>query len=79
MIPYNYIYLTNNSIITCDTKTKLVPYTKNKKIKNYKFDLNNDLYLKKIYNYEINNIEIPIYLLSNYTNEIKVDLKIVPL
>ena len=80
VIPYNYMYLTNNNFTTCDKKTKLVPYIMNinnltfkKKINNSRFDLNNELYLKNIYNYKNN---IPIYLLSNNSSEIKVNLKV---
>lgn len=79
VIPNTSSYITNNNIITCNN-TKLIPYeitSKNKKqFKNYSFNLNNDLYLKNIYNYEINDINIPIYLLSKYINEIKVNLEI---
>jgi hypothetical protein len=74
------MYLTNNNFTTCDKKTKLVPYIMNinnltfkKKINNSRFDLNNELYLKNIYNYKNN---IPIYLLSNNSSEIKVNLKV---
>lgn len=79
VIPYNLSYITNNNIITCNN-TKLIPYRMNGKnkiqIKNYNFDLNNNLYLKNIYNYKMNDIKIPIYLLSKYINEIKVNLEI---
>ena len=76
VIPYDFSYITNNTFMTCN-KTKLIPYEingKNKKqIKNFSFNLNNELYLKNIYNYEN---KIPIYLLSKYINEIKVNLEI---
>ena len=55
-------------------------------IKNKIIDLNNhgsimkedlnELYLKNIYNYNINDIDVPIYLLLNNTNEIKVSMKV---
>ena len=48
VIPYNLSYITNNNIITCNN-SKLIPYKINGRnkiqIKNYNFDLNNELYL----------------------------------
>lgn len=82
VIPYHLINLTNNIIITSN-KTNLVPseininHQINKiKLKNYSLRLNNELYLKNIYNHKMNKIKIPIYLLSKYKNNIKVNLKI---
>jgi hypothetical protein len=82
VIPYDLINITNNTIITCNN-SKLIPYTMNvnhqtnkKKYKNSSFNLNNELYLKNIYNYKMNKIEYPIYLISNFKNDIKVNLKI---
>jgi hypothetical protein len=68
-------------------KTKVNPgIIKSYFIKNKIIDLNNqgsiikkdliNLYLKNIYNYQINDINIPIYLLSNNLDKIKVSMKV---
>ena len=80
VIPIESINLTNNIIVTCDTKTKSIPFKMtmnhlNYKKMDYKLELNSELYLENIYKYKKNNIETPIYLLSNEFNQIKVNLK----
>jgi hypothetical protein len=68
-------------------KTEINPETiKGCIIKDKIIDLNNhcsiikddleQLFLKKIYNYEIDENSIPIYMLLNNTNEIKVNMKV---
>lgn len=86
IIPYDSVkYLTDNKMIGLYLKhIKYIPIEmklynnniKKKIIKNSTIDLYNlnSIYLENIYNYEINNINIPIYLLSNSKNDIKVIL-----
>jgi hypothetical protein len=75
VIPDNYIkYITYNPIIL---KPKL-NNSENNNIKKKFINLNNinNLYLKEIYNHKINNINIPLYLLLNNINDIKVNILI---
>ena len=84
-------YVTYNKMITGvlhknNNKYDLIPFDtlinpktiKGSIIKNKIIDIKNnlsELYLKHIYNYNINDDHVPIYLLLNDTSEIKVDMK----
>ena len=77
VIPIDSINLTNNIIVTCDSKTKSIPFKMTMNHLDYKkmdskLELNTELYLENIYNYKKNN---PIFLLSNEFNPIKVNLE----
>ena len=88
VIPFNSIkYITDNKMIGMYFKdTNIIPFEikiqnnniKKKLIKNSVINLNNNklnsIYLENIYNYQINELNIPIYLLSNNNNGIKVIL-----
>ena len=87
IIPFDSVkYITDNKMIGLYQKDiKYIPIEmiiqnnnniKKKIIKNSTIDLYNlnSIYLENIYNYQINNMNIPIYLLSNAKNDIKVIL-----
>lgn len=68
VVPYDSIKYITHKLIS-KSKFKIDPFKKMNKLNNL-----DNLYLENIYNYKIDNIDIPFHLISN-TNGIKVSLK----